>query len=285
MLKKIYEFVRGIFRKASQDSLPAYAAQAAFFVVLSFFPFVMLLIMITSKITFATTNIISYIIDVVPKQLNSYVLFIADDIVYSNSNSFTIITIIISLWSSAKVIQTLTYGLNKIYGINKKNNYLVTRLVSTIYTLIFVLICLSIMIIHIFGTAILKHIAGFILPTQNIGIIIAGAKNIFLFVILCILLLLIYYQLPDRKSCITHEISGAFAASLSWMLMTKGFTFYIKHIASASYMYGGLTSIILVFIWLYIGMQIVLYGAMINYYFGDRVEKYIRGLKINKEKM
>lgn len=285
MTKKIYGFVRGFLRKASEDSLPAYAAQATFFVVLSFFPFVMLLIMLTSKITFATTNIISYILDVVPKQLNSYVLFIADDIMYSDSNSFTIITIIISLWSSAKVIQALTYGLDKIYGIEKKNNYLVTRFVSTIYTLIFVLICLTIMIVHIFGTAVLRHVINSISTSKDMSLLIIFIKNIFVFIILCSLFLLIYYQLPDRKSCITHEIIGAFVAALSWMVMTKGFTFYIKHIASSSYMYGGLASIILVFIWLYIGMQIILYGAIINYYFGDKVENYIKKCKINKEKM
>ena len=39
-------------------------------------------------------------------------------------------------------------------------------------------------------------------------------------------------------------------------------------------MYGSMTSVVLIIIWLYIGMQIVLYGGVINYYLSDLIWKY-----------
>ena len=39
-------------------------------------------------------------------------------------------------------------------------------------------------------------------------------------------------------------------------LMTRGFSVYIKYSADNSKMYGSMTSVVLIIIWLYIGMQI-----------------------------
>lgn len=273
MVKKVFGFTRDFVRKASEDSLPAYAAQTTFFVLLSFFPFIMLLIMIASKLSFAKTNIISYLLDIAPDQFNTYILYIVDDIMYSNNNSFTVITVIVSLWSAAKGIQALTYGLDKIYGVEKNKNYIITRLISTIYTLIFMIMCLVIMVIHIFGSEIAKRFIERSPQFANTTIFIYSLKNAFTFVIIFVFLLIIYYQLPGRKGHVKHEVTGAAIAALAWMLMTRGFTLYIKYIASASYMYGSLTSIILIIVWLYIGMQIILYGAEINYYMSDFLEK------------
>ena len=47
-------------------------------------------------------------------------------------------------------------------------------------------------------------------------------------------------------------------------------------------MYGSLTSVILVFMWLYISMQVVLYGAEINYFLTDDVNKFTRRRKAKK---
>ena len=47
-------------------------------------------------------------------------------------------------------------------------------------------------------------------------------------------------------------------------------------------MYGSMTSIVLIIIWLYIGMQIVLYGAEINYYLSDLIWKYREKHRLKK---
>ena len=115
MIKRLFKMATDFARKVSDDSLTAYAAQTTFFVLLSFFPFIMLLIMIASRFSFARTNVVYYLLDIAPTQLKTYILYIVDEIMYSNSNSFTIITAVVSLWSAGKGIQALTYGLDKIY--------------------------------------------------------------------------------------------------------------------------------------------------------------------------
>lgn len=264
IIKKICGMVRDFAGKVSDDSLTAYAAQTTFFVLLSFFPFIMLLIMLASRFSFARTNVVFYLLDVAPEQLRTYILYIVDEIMYANTNSFTIITVVVSLWSAGKGIQALTYGLDKIYDVERKKNYFIVRLFSALYTLVFILMCFLIMVLHIFGKEIGIKIIELRPALADATILILSLKSAFTFVIIFAFLLLMYYQLPGRKGRIRHEIIGAMSAALGFMLMTRLFSFYIQHISSVSKMYGSLTSVVLVIIWLYIGMQIVLYGAEIN---------------------
>lgn len=274
MVNKIIKKVKAFSKKVSEDSLAAYAAQTTFFVLLSFFPFIMLLVMIASKFSLARTNVVFYLLDVAPDQFKSYILYIVDEIMFSDSNSFTIITALVSLWSAGKGIQALTYGLDKIYEVEQRKNFFITRLTSAIYTLIFMLLCLIIMVVHVFGKQIGIQIIERKPELANATILILSLKSAFTFVIIFFFLLLIYYQLPGRKGRVKHEVIGAALAALAWMLMTKMFSFYIQHISSVSRMYGSLTSIILIIIWLYIGMQIILYGAEINYQISSYIEEY-----------
>ncbi len=273
MIKRLFKMATDFARKVSDDSLTAYAAQTTFFVLLSFFPFIMLLIMIASRFSFARTNVVYYLLDIAPTQLKTYILYIVDEIMYSNSNSFTIITAVVSLWSAGKGIQALTYGLDKIYDVERKKNFFIVRLFSALYTLVFILLCFLIMILHIFGKQIAVKIIELRPSLANATILILSLKSAFTFILIFIFLLLMYYQLPGRKGKVRLEIMGASLAALGWMLMTKLFSFYIQHISSVSKMYGSLTSIILVIIWLYIGMQIVLYGAEINNFYQKYLQK------------
>ena len=273
MIKKILRFLGRFFKKASDDGLAAYAAQTAFYVLLSFFPIILFLVIVASKVSFINTDVIGYVLSIVPDEFQDYIMYIVDDIVYSNSSSFTVITIVVTLWSAGKGIQALTNGLDRIYAVEKKKNFLLIRLLSVIYTIIFMILMSALMVVHFFGSDIAKKIINKWPSLFNPTILILSLKGVFAFVAVLIFILLMYYQLPNRKSKFVRELPGAAAASLLWMLITNGFSFYIKHLSKNSYMYGSLTSIILIMMWLYICMQMVFYGAEINYFIGELMDK------------
>lgn len=273
-MKKVVRFIIKFVNKATADSVPAYAAQVAFFVMLSFFPFMMLLVMIVSKLSVMNTNVLGYILRVVPSGLESYVAYIVDDVVNANVQSFTLITVFVSLWSAAKGIQALSTGLNKIYGVEQNKNYFLVRLICALYTLVFMVLCIIVIAIQAFGSQIAHKIIDNYPAFADATLLILSLKNVVTFLVIFVFLLLIYYQLPNRRGHMRHEFTGAVLASLAWMLMTRGFSVYIKYSADNSKMYGSMTSVVLIIIWLYIGMQIVLYGAEINYYLSDLIWKY-----------
>ncbi|MBR4515572.1 MAG: YihY/virulence factor BrkB family protein [Lachnospiraceae bacterium] len=281
-LKRLAAGIGAFFNKSSEDSLPAYAAQATFFVIMSFFPFMMLLLMFISKLSFMNTDIVNSIMDIVPEGLSDYILFIINDIAYSNSASFTVVSIVVSLWSAAKGMQTLTIALDKIYKLEKRKNFILARIICSLYTLVFLILCIVVMVVQAFAEPIIKEVMEYFPQFLSEAMLISSLKNVFTFLVIFIFLVLIYYQLPDRKGQVKYEAVGAAIAALLWVFITKAFSLYIGRVAGASAMYGSLTSVILVFMWLYISMQVVLYGAEINYFLTDDVNKFTRRRKAKK---
>lgn len=265
-MKKFIKFIETFFGKAYRDGLAAYAAQATFFVMLSFFPFIMVMALIASKLSIENSNVVEYFASVVPPAFREYVYQVADEIMNENSNSFTIISGLISLWSAGKGIQALSRGLDKIYEIEEKKNFFISRIWSAVYTLIFMFMCLFLIILHIFGTEIGRRITDTYPDLKKATILILSLKTVITLVIIFMFVFIMYVKLPNRKSRIVFEMPGAAVASGMLMIMTKGFTMYVKYISVDSPMYGSLTSIVLALIWLYLCIQIILYGSEINYY-------------------
>ena len=265
-MKKLIKFFETFFGKAYRDGLAAYAAQATFFVMLSFFPFIMVMALIASKLSIENSNVVEYFASVVPPAFREYVYQVADEIMNENSNSFTIISGLISLWSAGKGIQALSRGLDKIYEIEEKKNFFISRIWSAVYTLIFMFMCLFLIILHIFGTEIGRRITDTYPDLKKATILILSLKTVITLVIIFMFVFIMYVKLPNRKSRIVFEMPGAAVASGMLMIMTKGFTMYVKYISVDSPMYGSLTSIVLALIWLYLCIQIILYGSEINYY-------------------
>ena len=98
-LKKAYDTIKSFITKSKEDSLSAYAAQTTFFIILSFVPLIIILFLIASKIPFLWNNILDYILDVIPEEFEKYVYYIVDDIMFSGNYSFTIVTVLLALWS------------------------------------------------------------------------------------------------------------------------------------------------------------------------------------------
>lgn len=267
-MKKFWGAISRILSKGTSDHLPAYAAQTAFFVLLSFFPFIMMLIMAAVNLPFARQNIISGLLQALPDEFHGYITVMVDDIIKPNGG-YTIITVLLAFWSAGKGIQALTNGLDQIYGLKRKHGFVDGRIVSGVYTIIFLLLCISLIILNAFGNEIAIEIINSRPDLTNATTLVLSIKGALTFVVFWILIMCMYYFLPSRKKRICkgrfkRQFFGALFAAFVWMAMTRGFAVYMRIATKSSYMYGSLTSVIVILIWLYIGVQIIMYGAEFN---------------------
>ena len=66
---------------------------------------------------------------------------------------------------------------------------------------------------------------------------------------------------------------GAFITAIGWMVFSDAFSMYLDSFSGFSNMYGSLTTIIFIMLWLYFGMYITLIGAEFNQLLAERREK------------
>ena len=69
------------------------------------------------------------------------------------------------------------------------------------------------------------------------------------------------------------QIPGAMVSSVAWSLFSLAFSIYIDLTPGTVNMYGSLTTLVLIMLWLYFCMWILLIGAEINSYFEDRLRR------------
>ena len=120
----IISWIKDIMNRIKDDHVSAYAAQSAFFIILSAVPFLMLLLILLKYVPIQPETLIENISDFFPSDTSQFIAAIITDINTKTSGTVLSITIITLLWTSGKGILAITRGLNSVYGIKETRNYL-----------------------------------------------------------------------------------------------------------------------------------------------------------------
>lgn len=263
-MKKIKCFDE-IVQKVKNDHVTAFASQGAFFIILSFFPFVMFLMTLIRILPVEQEYVTKYIITLAPENLSEYINNIINELYTKASSTVLSLSVVAAIWSSGRGVMAISNGLNKVYEVKESRNYFLTRVFSSIYTLVFALGLILSLLVLVFGNKLYHMIgskAGFLVKLIDF---ILSFRNVFGLVFFTLLFLIIYCAIPNRKSKIRDELPGAFMAAVSWITISYVFGIYVDKISDFSYMYGSLAGIVIAMLWLYFCMIMVFVGAEFNY--------------------
>lgn len=282
--------IRGFMKRLNDDHVGAYASQSAYFILLSFIPFVLLLVTLVKYTPFTRDDVYSVLIRMLPTEFQNFVGGIVNEVFYQSS-AYMPITIITTLWSAGKGIAALTNGLNSIYHVTETRNYIVNRLRGMAYTLIFVVAFLVSLVLLVFGTRIQSRLTEHLPMVARVTSTIMGMRTLITTGVLMLLFLVLYKCIPNRKASWKSQCPGAMISSLAWSVFSLVFSVYLDISLATTNMYGSLTMIVFIMIWMYFCMWILLIGAEINAYFEDKlrklqnaaIERFMENKEENKE--
>lgn len=265
MIKSTLKLINIFSRKVRDDHVAAFSAQAAFFIIISFFPFLMLLLAIISQLSIKESTLLNLFYQIFPSAINSFVISIVDEIDSSASSGTLIsITAITALWSAGKGFFAIMKGMNSVYEINETRKSIFLRLLSTIYTLIFAILLIASMVLLVFGNQLYIWIEQKFPVLKDLALLIISLRTIVGLIILLVFFLFIYVVIPNRKTRFINELPGALVSAGGWMAFSYAFSYYIDHYSNYASMYGSLTAIVLFMLWMYCCMYILFIGAEIN---------------------
>ncbi len=82
--------------------------------------------------------------------------------------------------------------------------------------------------------------------------------------VLVIFSLMLYRYLPNRRGRFRDQLPGAMFAAVGWMVISWVFSIYLDVFKGFSNMYGSLTTIVLIMLWMYFCMYCILLGGEMN---------------------
>ena len=256
-------------RDMERSHVGAYAAQSAYFIMLSFLPLMIMLLSMIQYTHIGKADIYELIQEIVPVGFQSWILGIVDEM-YSHTMAAVSLSAIVTAWSAGKSFMALNRGMNAICKVERNPNYILMRLRGAVYALFFVALLLVSLLLIVFGHSIHllaeKHFPLLAIFTR----ILLSFRLVILLALFILFFALLYKILPNRKAGFFEQLPGAVFASIGWYLFSFGFSMYIEWRNGRFDMYGSLTTLVLFMFWLYFVMYIVLIGMEINQWLKDR---------------
>ena len=254
------ERVAAVFRA---DRLPLYAAQSSFFVVISAIPFLIVLFAASRYVVPVTENDLFHVLtELLPTPGGELLASLDAEIREKSSTPILSLSLLTALWSASRGTLAITEGLQSVYGRVSSRGYILDKCRSIGQTALFIALLLSALLAGIFGKAI-----GDALRAR--GAVLSEAvdwlfrvRGVLLFFLLSFFFALLYRS--ASRAPLISQLPGAAAAGGGWILFSHFYALYLRFFPGASYLYGSLTAIVLMMLWLYTCMNILLYGAELN---------------------
>lgn len=270
MLKKIYDKAIKVSGEVGSNHVGAYAAQSAYFFILCMIPIILLLLTMVQYTPVTKADVMTAVVQVFPTTVDSLIVSIVNQ-VYNQSTSVIPITIIVALWSAGKGVLAVTTGLNCVYKCPETRNYVYLRLRATIYTVMFIVVIIMLLLLSVFGNSLSLFISSHIAILKPVADWLMDKRIIISPIVLVGFSLLLYKFLPNRKDSFKNQIPGAVFTAIAWMALSWIFSVYLDVFRGFSNMYGSLTTIVLIMLWLYFCMYSILLGAVINKMFSGKI--------------
>lgn len=266
-MKKIKRILRegiSLVQKVPVHHVAAYASQSAYFFILSLIPIILLLMTLVQYTPVTKADVMTAVIQIFPSSINTMITSIVNQ-VYNQSMGIIPVTVLVALWSAGKGVLALATGLNTIFGCPETRNYIYIRMRATVYTVLFIMMLIVMLVLAVFGNTLNDFILAHIPFISHIAKWLLWVKNFVAPAVLTILFLYVYKYLPNSDEIrLKDQIPGAVFAAAGWMVCSWVFSVYLDVFEGFSNMYGSLTTIILIMLWMYFSMYCILLGGELN---------------------
>lgn len=269
-MKKLIDEVIGFTQDVGKDHVGAYAAQAAYFFVLSMIPIILLLLTMVQYTPVTKADVMTAVLQVFPSSVTSLITSIVNQ-VYNQSSAIIPITIIVALWAAGKGVLAISTGLNTVYGCPETRNYFYLRIRATFYTVIFVIVILFLLVLSVFGDSLSIFITTHVPMVKPAIDRLMDIRTVVTPIVLVGFTIFINYFIPNRKSTVKKQVPGAIFTAIAWLAISWFFSVYLDIFKGFSDMYGSLATIVLIMLWLYFCMYGILLGSELNKYWYEKL--------------
>lgn len=245
--------------KTDRDAIDSYAAQSAFWILISFIPFVLFVLTLLQSIRFEDANLLTAAAELMPAPVDSLLLQLFSEMHAPQGVLST--TAIICVWSASASMVALIKGLYAVFDVSKRHNFVFMRLLAILYTLALVIILLVSIGLLVFGDMLFDWLQTFLPP--SFPALLRTLRPVMGFGVLLALFWVMFIAIPRKQVSLKNAFWGAAFAAAGWLLFSLFFSIFVENFSNYATIYGSLAAIVILMMWLFICMYILLIGGEI----------------------
>ena len=247
-----------VLRRSDMVILPG---NIAFFLILAIIPFIGLITYGASMLNLSTT----YLYDFIAHSFSTDIADLVLGVNLSNSANF-FITLVFGLYIASNGADSIITASNTIYGV-EHNSWMRRRWKAFWMTLLIVILLIFMLIVPVFGNNIVSLVKEVNLNgniTSRIISIYDLLKGPISWFVIFIIVRIIYKIAPDKKPKRRVINYGALFTTVMWIIVTRIYSEYVTNYASYTDLFGGVASIVVLMIWIYMLSYIFTVGIALN---------------------
>lgn len=259
---RVVSLIKKLLVINSKQEMRILPGQIAFFLILSIFPLITILVLFMSKFNFSFDSIFQFASEVIPEQ----VVNILEPYIHTNISTNVVLTLLIGFFLASNGPHSIIVASDTLYEL-KGQSYFRTRLKAILMTIILLIVFIVMVVGLAFGNKIIKSLLaiglfnGFGDELYNIYVLFKWPIA-FLLIFMCVKLL--YTMAPDKQIPSHHVNKGSVFTTICWTIVTFIYSFYLNIFSHYDLFYGSLANIIILMIWIYIIAYILVIGIAIN---------------------
>jgi len=261
---KLKEFFDNFVKVMLRPEMAILPGQLAYFFVLAIVPTITLISYEAALLNLSTDVIFDFIGSAFSPDIANMLLNTTD----ANKGGFGFfMVIVVGYFIASNGPASIIVTSNTIYG-EKQEGFFRRRLKAIIMTFFLVLLFIFMLIVPVFGNKIVKLFEFVNLNssiTKNVGTVMLFLQGPITWLIMYFFIKILYTMAPNKRVRSKNVGYGALFTSVSWIIITYIYSYYINNIAHYSTFYGGLANLVILMFWIYLLAYAFTIGMAFNY--------------------
>ncbi len=269
-LERVVFLVRDVARNMTEHGTPDRAAQAAFFMLLSVLPALMVLLGLLALLDLSSEveRFVRLLDDALPEAVAAPLLLEVDRLTDIDPGRRMILGLALSLYSASRGVAAILSGIGAAWGEGGLASPLAARGLGAVVTLAVILVSVVVLVLLSMGEWVLAWLLDHGLMTEGIAVVISLIRWPLILLVLHQLVNTLY-QTGARRRDGWHWVTwGSAFATLGWVVCTLGFGIYVEQVVDLGATYGSLGTVI--------GLLLYFYVAGLNVMLGSELDALLR---------
>ena len=262
--RSFFDFMIYFIIKVKNDDIFALGAQLAYYLILSFFPFLIFLMTIIGFSKLDSMQIIEGLSAILPSSVFELTSTIVVEVVENQYTGLLGVSIVLSMWAASSAFRAVTKGINKAYNLKENRSFIKRAIIALICTFALAFTIVIALVLLVFGNLIGDLLISYIPYNALVGKLWNLLRYIMVLAIMICIFAGIYRYTPAKRISWREAFPGAIVSTIGWLIVSLGFSFYINNFSNYSKIYGGLGAVIILITWLYLTSIILILGGEIN---------------------
>ncbi|CAH0346036.1 YihY/virulence factor BrkB family protein [Bacillus sp. CECT 9360] len=250
-------------KKVKRDRATGLASEQAYYYLLALFPLLILLLSILPYLSIESSRALEIMNTFLPSETATVIHDNILEIFRKQHEGLLTFGIIGTVWSASSGMDAFMHSMNIAFDVEETRGFIKTKCISILLTFCLIFAFLIGLLLLIFGNMILSAVREVITIPDGVVVILHIIRWLVSVAVIAVVISILYRFAPNKAYRLKQVIPGAFAATVVWLIITVGFSYYVNHYAHYSATYGSLGAVIVLMLWLYFtGLALVLGGEV-----------------------